>query len=74
MSASLNRSQRPSSLDLRQQRILDEVIEAARRKACGGHVSVDRNRWSYWARHVGGRTHWNVLNALKLTVARGTCR
>lgn len=60
-------------LNAYQQRILAEIIEAARRKP-GPRIGIDRNRCSYCAWHVRGRIRWSVKDAFYSPIAAGECR
>jgi hypothetical protein len=59
-----------NQLNLRQQRILAEIIDAAQRKP-GGHCAIDQFRNSYCAQRRAGRTRWSIADAFRQIIAQG---
>lgn len=59
-------------LNLRQQRTLSEVIEAAQRSP-GSLSLINRDNWIYTAQHRDGRTRWVIQDVYRKPVADGVC-
>jgi hypothetical protein len=61
---------RPARINPRQQRILSEVIEAAR--ASPGSLRIlNRDNWIYTAQHRKGRTRWIIQDCYRNPIADG---
>lgn len=73
ISSTKRRATNQPRLTQQQQHILAELIDTARLTP-GGHVAIGRNRWSYWAKHEKGRTHWSVGDEMRSIVASGVLK